>query len=133
MLLGFEEITKDLNDYEKYTLVPVLLRGLSSKLGKEKAVTANKIVQSLKGHFKLNDVRVRKIVNHIRKCNLLPGLVASSKGYYLSQDPVDLIRYAKSVQGRINEERMVVKYILDYAKQLSDKQQSYLSFTEADR
>lgn len=132
MLLGFEEITKDLNDYEKYTLVPVMLRGLSSKLGKEKAVTANKIVQSLKGHFKLNDVRVRKIVNHIRKCNLLPGLVASSKGYYLSQDPVDLIRYAKSVQGRINEERMVVKYILDYAKQLSDKQQSYLSFTEAD-
>lgn len=132
-LKGFEEITDDLSDYERYTLVDVFVRGFQKKIGKERAVTNRQIVKSLKGKYKISDTRVRKIVNYIRTHNLLPGLIATSKGYYISQDITELKDYIQSLMGRENEIRRVRKSMVDYLKQIHPQIQGYLSFTEADR
>lgn len=70
MIKGFDQETQPLNDYEMGVLLPLLVRGLRTKIGRENAVTNKHIVSSLKGSYKLNDARVRKIINHIRTNDL---------------------------------------------------------------
>lgn len=132
-LKGFEQITDELTDYERYTLVDVFVRGFAKKIGKGKAVTNRQIVQSLKGKYKVSDVRVRKIINYIRTHNLIPGLIATSKGYYITQDITELKDYIQSLMSRENEIRRVRKSIADYLKQIHPQTQGYFSFTETDR
>ena len=72
MIKGFDQETQPLNDYEMGVLLPLLVRGLRTKIGRENAVTNKHIVNTLKGSYKLNDARVRKIINHIRTNDLIP-------------------------------------------------------------
>lgn len=74
MIKGFDQETQPLNDYEMGVLLPLLVRGLRTKIGRENAVTNKHIVNTLKGSYKLNDARVRKIINHIRTNDLNTGL-----------------------------------------------------------
>lgn len=60
MIKGFDQETQPLNDYEMGVLLPLLVRGLRTKIGRENAVTNKHIVNTLKGSYKLNDARVRK-------------------------------------------------------------------------
>ena len=62
MIKGFDQETQPLNDYEMGVLLPLLVRGLRTKIGRENAVTNKHIVNTLKGSYKLNDARVRKII-----------------------------------------------------------------------
>jgi hypothetical protein len=64
MIKGFDQETQPLNDYEMGVLLPLLVRGLRTKIGRENAVTNKHIVNTLKGSYKLNDARVRKIKPH---------------------------------------------------------------------
>lgn len=59
MIKGFDQETQPLNDYEMGVLLPLLVRGLRTKIGRENAVTNKHIVNTLKGSYKLNDARVR--------------------------------------------------------------------------
>lgn len=118
MLPGFEDITRDLTDYELKTLVPLFIRGLAKKYGKKNAITNKQIVKSLmaKG-YEVSDVRVRKIINHISVTEVLPGLVASSAGYYRTNDINDLKRYEESLAGRelqIRRRRQAVRSHLNH-------------------
>jgi len=133
MLPGFETQTEDLSDYEKYTLVPVFITGFRNKYGKQNAVTNKSIVTRLKVKYKISDVRVRKIINYIRNHGLIPGLVASSEGYYISHDVSELKRYVQSLQGRENEIRRVKEVTIKFLKQIEKQSQGYFSFTENDR
>ena len=101
MINGFEQETEPLNDYEQ-SLVPIFIQGLKSKLGKESAVTNDAMIAGLDkmGH-KLNQARVRKIIAHIRNKQLIKGLMASSKGYYITNKPEEIKEYIESLQGRI--------------------------------
>ena len=53
MIKGFDQETQLLNDYEMGVLLPLLGRGLRTKIGREKAVTRKHIVETLKGWEKL--------------------------------------------------------------------------------
>ena len=130
MLPGFEKETVELNDYEKFTLVRILINGLKKKHGKANAVTNKQIVESLKDHFKISDTRVRKIISYIRANNLLPGLVANSDGYYITKDPHELSRYIKSLQGRENEIRKIREGMVKYLKQITPDYQGNFRFPE---
>ena len=101
MINGFEQETEPLNDYEQ-SLVPIFIQGLKTKLGKESAVTNDAMIAGLDklGH-KLNQARVRKIIAHIRNKQLIKGLMASSKGYYITNNPEEIKEYIDSLQGRI--------------------------------
>lgn len=51
MIKGFDQETQPLNDYEMGVLLPLLVRGLRTKIGRENAVTNKHIVNTLKGSY----------------------------------------------------------------------------------
>lgn len=103
MLKNFEDETQPLTEYEEQTLLPVILRGLKTKIGRDNSVTNRTIVVRLTvAGYKLNEARVRKIINHIRTTDQLPGLIATSTGYFLATDEAELLDYEESLLGREN-------------------------------
>lgn len=100
MIQGFDSETSPLSDYERQILLPIVLRGLSKKVGKGRAVSSAYIVERLRGVYRMSGPRLRKIVNHIRYNDLLPGLIATSDGYYVAQSEQELDDYEQSLLGR---------------------------------
>lgn len=103
MLPGFEDITHELTDDER-ALLPKFIRGFRNKFGPDNAVTNKHIIAGFKASgTKISDARVRKIINYIRTHDLVPGLVATSKGYYVTRDPMTIKKYIQSLDARIRE------------------------------
>lgn len=100
MIKGFDRETQPLTEYEIGVLLPLLVKGLQTKLGRENAVTNKHIVNALKGACKLNEARVRKIINNIRTNDLVPGLIATSEGYFIATTEAELLEYEESLKGR---------------------------------
>lgn len=103
MVTGFEKETSELTEQELKEVVPILILGLATKKGEKNAITSNKIIEALKGRgVKLSAPRFRKCINHIRTNDLLPLLLASSKGYYLAESIGDAYRFRDSLDERAN-------------------------------
>lgn len=100
MIKGFERETNPLTDYKTGVLLPVLVRGLITKKGRDQAVTNGYIVATLKPTYKISEALVRKIINHIRTNDLIPGLIATSDGYFIAETEEELIEYEQSLKGR---------------------------------
>lgn len=101
MLYGFESITADLSDYERYTLLPIMTKCLERKVGKANAVTNRIMCERMGEHgYDIGEARVRKIINYIRVMDLVPCLLATSKGYYVSKDIEELTLYIGSLKDR---------------------------------
>ncbi len=101
MIIGFEEETDNLSGYELNTLIPILVKGLSNKIGKENAITNKTMVAKLKeANYDVSEVRIRKMINYIRLKGLVKNLVATSVGYYVSQDPEEIELYISSLKQR---------------------------------
>ena len=118
MILNFEEYTHDLTEYE-LSLVPKFVNSFQSKVGKEHAVTAKMIEEKMTvaGH-KVSGPRIRKIVNYIRNMGLVEGLVASSSGYYISNDHKEISDYIQSLEGREGAIRVVREGMEAYLRRL---------------
>ena len=121
MLKGFEEQTNELSDYEKGVIVPILIRGFENKIGKDKCVTNKQICNSLNNELtlkiKVTEPRIRKCIYYCRNNNLIPRLIATSKGYWIATNKQELIDWATTIQGRIN----AIQETLSYAnRQISD-------------
>ena len=103
MITGFEEQTEPLTDMEREVFLPPIIKGLYVKVGKQKAVTNKDIVRGLKANcdIKIGEARVRKIINHIRNNDIIPCLIATSKGYYIAETPEEVDDYIDSLYGRI--------------------------------
>lgn len=102
MLPGFAKQTAPLNDYEQHTLLPVIIRGLREKVGADKAITSKVIVAKMcAAGYKLSDVRLRKIINHIRNNHLVGCLVATNKGYYIATTIQEVDDFIESLNGRV--------------------------------
>ncbi len=100
-LLRFEPETTKLTEYE-LKLVPIVVNILKSRLGRENAITNNNLVNRMSklGFSSVTPERMRKLINHIRIYDLLDCLVASSKGYYISNDEKEISEYIDSLRGR---------------------------------
>jgi pyrrolidone-carboxylate peptidase len=115
MISGFSDITYDLNDYEVKTLLPTIVAKLSNNKGKQRAATNKKICEYLGSRgFKASEPRVRKIINLIRNENIIPGLIATSAGYYVTDDVEELEKYVESLAQRSSEIERVRKSFLNY-------------------
>lgn len=114
MINGFEHITQPLTESEQ-KILPVIVRGLSKKIGSVNAVTNKAICAGLleKYNVELSEARVRKIINHIRMNNLLTGLIATSAGYYISTNPKEISDYIQSLEGR----KQAIEGIINRTKQ----------------
>lgn len=85
MIPGFEKETCPLTETEK-KLVPVIIKGLHSKIGEENAIYGADICSKMNlAGYSITEPRLRKIVNFIRSEAILP-IIATSKGYYVSHD-----------------------------------------------
>lgn len=103
MIQGFETETEELTQYEIQVLVPLMVKGLSTKIGQDNAITNSKIRSRLKDkELDISDSRIRKIINYIRVNKLIVNLLATSKGYFISNDPNEISRYKESLIARAN-------------------------------
>jgi len=112
MITGFENITFELNEIEK-KLVPIFVRALETKIGKSSAVTKTKIIKGIEKNYgiKLTGARVRKIIQYIRLTGMIERLMASSKGYYISNDKQELKDYIESLMQRASQIELLAKQI----------------------
>jgi len=102
MIAGFENQTEPLNDYERDVLLPVIVRGLQTKLGRKKAITNAQMVVALKnaGYHSVNQPRIRKIINFIRIQGLITNLIASNNGYWIETNIDERRKYVQGVKDR---------------------------------
>jgi len=102
MIAGFEHQTEPLNDYERDILLPVIVRGLQTKIGSGMAITNKEMADKMQehGYKKVSGPRIRKIINFIRIQGLIINLVASSKGYYIENNIQERRKYVQGVKDR---------------------------------
>lgn len=106
MIENFEELTYELDQYEMERL-PKIVKFLSKRVGKDKAVTASYIISQFRsGGYKMDGPRWRKIVQYIRINGLVSNLISTSKGYYVSNDPHERESYLNSLRQRIQSMTM---------------------------
>jgi hypothetical protein len=119
MVKNFESETQELSQ-EELMLVNPLMLGLESKT-KAKPIKGKDIIQKMnvfakeKKLPKLNDVRLRKLINHIRSNSLLP-VMASSKGYYVSYDKEDIMAQVDSLNQRAKSIMNCAKGLQNFVK-----------------
>ena len=99
MLTGFEKLTEELNE-DELKKVDSIIRGLSSKTGKENAVCSKVICEKMN----LKPVRLRKIIHFIRINGLLFGLCSNSKGYYMASNLREFEECIISLKQRIRSQ-----------------------------
>jgi len=111
MIPTFEEHTQPLSDYEKNTLLPLLIKGFKTKVGVENSVTNPQICEALNNKgYKVSQPRVRKIVFYIRNKNMIPKLIASSKGYWIATNRSEVTSWLDSVNSKISALEQTKKY-----------------------
>ncbi|MGE9312852.1 hypothetical protein ACLOAU_14485 [Niabella sp. CJ426] len=112
MITLFEDITKDITDFEQEHLVPMLLESLSSATD-HRPVTAKHLVTYFKSihiegkEIHTDDVRILKMVAYCRDVLLKP-VCGSQKGYYLAQTVEQLQKWKDGYQSRINKMQNVI-------------------------
>ena len=110
MINGFEKETAELNDYEKDTLLPLMVAGLTPRIGVERAITNLQMREGLKSlDYNISDARIRKLINHIRVNRLVVNLISSSKGYYRTNDLEEVNNYVESLMQRASSIEEVAK------------------------
>lgn len=101
MIQGFQQQTQPLSQYEQEILVPIVARGLQTKVGKANSITNKEICSALKEKgYKVDTPRLRKIINHIRVSGLVRCVVATSDGYYIATTRGEVEDYLKSLENR---------------------------------
>lgn len=96
MINEFENITYELTESE-LELVPVIIKGINIRVGKEMAVSGTLICEKLK----IKGARLRKIINYIRVNNLIYGLCSCVKGYYIAKTLQELEGCIISLRQRV--------------------------------
>lgn len=100
MIKGFDNETAPLNEYEERTLLPIIANWLK-QTNKLKPIINKKATMFLNNKgYKINEARFRKIVNAIRMRDIVPNVVATSKGYYVSSDAEEVAAYIQSLRDR---------------------------------
>lgn len=101
MIKNFEEFTIELTPTE-HRLIPMMVDRFKTKRGIKTVVTAETMIGKIHELFgvKLKDTRVRKIIQYIRVNNLVPGLIATSKGYYTAETTAEINDWIESLKAR---------------------------------
>jgi DNA-directed RNA polymerase specialized sigma54-like protein len=108
MIKTFEEHTVELSpDEQKF--VGVIAQRFNTKKGKQHIVTADAIIDGLKTHFNIEfkESRVRKMIQYIRLNNLVVGLIATSKGYFVADSIEEIEDWIDSLKSRENAIRSI--------------------------
>jgi len=123
MLKNFEKITEDLTDFEIKFVLPMLEKGLHKYVGKANAITNQKICDAVNskgilGDYKLNPIRVRKIISKMRMLGRPMYLCSGQKGYYIAANAQEFDACIESLDQRINQQTNVLNALLWQRKEL---------------
>ena len=103
MITNFEEITTEITAQE-LLLIPTIVQSFK-KYTINNPIKSDEIClrfnNSKVSKINLDGPRLRKIVHYIRKNSLLP-LIATSKGYYVSDDVDEIKKQINSLTERAN-------------------------------
>lgn len=120
MINGFEKYTIELND-DEMKIVHIMVDRFTHKPGIKNIVSNPQIVDGLKSiGIETTEPRIRKIIQYIRTNNLIPGLIATSKGYYSTDDIEHLQQWIETMKQRENAIRESRKSIENYIEQLKN-------------
>jgi len=119
MIINFEDITEELNEYELGTLLPVFIAGMRRHIGRKNAIKTKYICSHLTAQgLKITPARVRKLVHFVRCNPNLPGsqylkplpgiIIGTSDGYFLSQDKEEIERCILSNKQRVRSIQEIV-------------------------
>lgn len=98
MITGFAKQTVRLSDYERSLIEPIRL-GLSLR-DKTRRIKGAKICEEMKSKgYKINEERLRKIINYIRRHGLL-FIVGTNAGYYSTNNKKEMLEEIKSMEQR---------------------------------
>lgn len=100
MVTNFEELTAELTDDEKHLVGHLIfMLELNQQVYKS---------HELESSLKTTGVRIRKVINFIRKNHIAP-VIGTSKGYYLSYDREQIEKQIKSLYERASSIRDCAK------------------------
>ena len=110
MLRNFEDNTHNLSDEELHIAQSVMY-GLKKYVGKSNAIPGSKICSGFNNNtkFKLQGVRLRKIINHLR--NQGEPICSSSKGYFYPATNKELLDTVVSISQRIDSQLQILKQL----------------------
>ena len=112
MIRNFEKYTHEITLVEKEIVLPWLILRLILCIGKDKAITNKKLVDTFNISFFKNPLkpdkyvrteaaRIRKLIHIIRVNDVIPFLLAGTKGYYIADDKTEIETYLGSVEDRL--------------------------------
>lgn len=113
MLTLFNNITEEVTELEKKTLVKLLLNVLRNA-PHGKTTKGKELCGYLQGlGFSTTEVRVRKMVNYIRVTNAAKPmvLIGCSKGYFLTGDLRTVDEQIESLEGRLDSMKAAIDAI----------------------
>lgn len=123
MVTNFEEITEDLSQKELEYLQDVQEGIISATQLRAAPIKQDELITLINNYLilkhgifcclLLKPVRLRKYVNYIRKNSLLP-LIATSNGYFLSEDNEIIQSQIKSLNERAKSIRDAAKGLQNY-------------------
>lgn len=102
MITGFEIQTATLSENEERVAKKVVSI-LQDRVGKNNIITSIDVRNCAEMWGEdIDGPRFRKIINYIRRKKLIKNLIATSKGYYISNDEKEIAAYKKSLFERAN-------------------------------
>mgnify|MGYP003664095300 CR=1 FL=1 len=110
MLKNFEEETCNLSD-DELKIAQAVMKGLKKYVGKSNAIAGSKICSGFHNNtkFKLQGVRLRKIINHLR--NEGEPICSSSKGYFYPANNQELLDTCISIGQRIDSQLQILNQL----------------------
>lgn len=102
MIKNFDRETDTLSSFEEKNVLPKIVEILENRKGYAQVITSKKILELYGTPDKESSARVRKVINYIRNHNVIPCLIASSKGYYIATDAKEIAEYEESLRGRVS-------------------------------
>jgi hypothetical protein len=108
MIKGFEEHTFELTQEERF-VAQTIIRRFENRKGKEHIVTGEAIRDGINKHLNLkyDTIRIRKMIQFIRSNDLVVGLIATSKGYYVAKTVEEIEFWINSLKSRENAIRNI--------------------------
>jgi hypothetical protein len=96
-----------------------------NKRGIKNIVTADTMISAIAKTYgvKLKDIRIRKIIQFIRVNNLVPGLIATSCGYYTAETVAEIKEWIESLKARESAIRQIREVAEHHIHLIQNKQQ----------
>jgi predicted DNA-binding protein len=108
MINNFEEYTFELTNEERF-VVETIVKRFNNLRGKRNIATGEQIRTGIRNHLKIDfaESRIRKMIQYIRLNNLVMGLVATSRGYYVAESIEEIQQWVDSLISRENAIREI--------------------------